>query len=274
MDRRQTARDTRRPRRAVGGLTGPGRWVVVACDAALLSLALFLGVARLVEAAAPSGTGTVPASAAMGIFTPNLVMVGSAAYSSLHVEFTPPPGVPEGDLTTFYNWTVTKVMWQAVKSSTPTDVTSKTGTDYNYSISPAQPAASSGAYLAFTPLIAGYWQVSMECSLTVNNILNGQVFFGEATAGPQDLTSALVTFSPNPITTGADKTTAGAVFAPVTATVSPNDLIGSVSVNNFNNQGAGRAAIENSSPNTSTGVIAFDVYGTVGTSVSMPNGDI
>ncbi len=99
-------------------------------------------------------------------------------------------------------------------------------------------------------------------------------WYGSGNAGPDKLTSAVVTFSPNPVVTGADKTTPGAIFTAVTATVSPKDLASSVSVSNFVNSGAGRVEVENSSPNNSTGVISFDVFGTAGTSASMPNGDV
>ena len=132
------------------------------------------------------------------------------------------------------------------------------------------------ATLTFTPLIAGYWQVSASCSVTVTDTKTSQYWTGSANAGPEDLTSATVSFSPNPIETGASKSAPGSIFAKVTATVVPKDLVSNVSVNNFTTlpHGTGAAAIENSQPDYSTGQIAFDLYGTAGTAPSMPNGDV
>ena len=101
-----------------------------------------------------------------------------------------------------------------------------------------------------------------------------QYWSGSADAGPKDLTSAMVTFSPNPVTTGADKKKLGAIFTPVTATVQPADLTSKISLNTFVDSGTGSAGVENSKPNATAGTITFDLYGINGTSKTMPMGDI
>lgn len=128
--------------------------------------------------------------------------------------------------------------------------------------------------MTFTPLIAGYWAVTVSCGVTVADSVTNKYWTVSDSAGPQDLTSAVVTFSPNPIVTGADKNNPGAIFTPVTATIAPADLTNKISVNTFVDSGTGSAGVENSQPNASAGTIAFDLYGINGTSKTMPQGDI
>ncbi len=45
------------------------------------------------------------------------------------------------------------------------------------------------ATLAFTPLIAGYWAVSVSCTVTATDTKTRPYWTGSANAGPQDLTS-------------------------------------------------------------------------------------
>ena len=156
-------------------------------------------------------------------------------------------------------------------------------TNYEYTPKPlpSEASASSSATLAFTPKVAGYWQVTVNCAVYVLDAKEGlswDDYPGTGDAGPQDLTSATVSFSPNPIETGADREPKeqGAIFAKVTATVAPKDLVSRVSVSNFTTLpgGTGAATIENSQPDAATGQINFDLYGTAGTARSMPNGDV
>lgn len=116
----------------------------------------------------------------------------------------------------------------------------------------------------------------MSCSVTVTDTKTNQYWTGSGNAGPEDLTSAIVAFSPNPIETGASKSDPGSIFVPVTATVAPKDLASNVSVSNFTTLpgGSGAASVENSQPDSSTGQINFDLYGTAGTARGMPNGDV
>ncbi len=60
---------------------------------------------------------------------------------------------------------------------------------YTDSISPTQPSGAPGATLTFTPLITGYWQVSVSCSVTVTDITSNQYWAGSADAGLENLTS-------------------------------------------------------------------------------------
>lgn len=209
---------------------------------------------------------------------PSIVAVNGTATSTFDAYYDPPSGVPEGDLTATYSWAVTLVQFKQLQSDS--FGTAKSGS-YTATFNPAKASASSSATLAFTPLIAGYWQVTVHCAVFVLDTKEGlswNDYPGTGNAGPQDLTSAAVSFSPNPIETGADREPhqQGAIFAKVTATVVPKDLVSDISVNNFTTlpQGTGAAAVENSQPDYSTGQIVFDLYGTAGTAPSMPNGDV
>ncbi|MGC8541748.1 MAG: hypothetical protein ACP5QA_14125 [Phycisphaerae bacterium] len=113
----------------------------------------------------------------------------SCATSSLSANYTPPSGVSEGDLSASYDWSVTSVLITGTQNGTYATASSSS---YNASISPAQPSASSSATLRFTPLIAGYWEVSVSCSVTVTDTKTNQCWSGSANAGPQDLTSYIL----------------------------------------------------------------------------------
>ncbi len=79
---------------------------------------------------------------------------------------------------------------------------------YTDSISPTQPSTSSNATLTFTPLIAGYWAVSVSCSVTVTDTKTNQYWGGRANAGPEDLTSYTldITYT-GPLVGGSDNGT-------------------------------------------------------------------
>ncbi|MGC9261652.1 MAG: hypothetical protein ACP5I8_16430, partial [Phycisphaerae bacterium] len=121
----------------------------------------------------------------MSPFSPNPVKVNSSATSSLSASYTPPSGVSEGDLSAQYDWSV-QVQYKALGADSFGSPPSGSYTD---SISPTQPSTSSGATLTFNPLIAGYWQVSASCGVTVTDTKTNQYWSGSANAGPEDLTS-------------------------------------------------------------------------------------
>ena len=130
--------------------------------------------------------GPVTVTANMGSFSPNPVQINNAVTANLGANYYPPSGVPEGDLSAQYNWSIGQVQYKALQADTygtpPAD-------SYTDSISPTQPSASSGATLTFTPLIAGYWAVSVSCGVTVTDTQTNQYWSGSGKAGPQDLTS-------------------------------------------------------------------------------------
>lgn len=87
--------------------------------------------------------------------------------------------MPEGNLSAKYGWSVTKVQYEAL----PADAFGPAPSDsYTDSISPAQPPTSSSATLTFAPLIAGYWQVSTSCSVTVTDTKTSQYWTGSGKA--------------------------------------------------------------------------------------------
>ena len=226
-------------------------------------------------AIACTNAGSVTVTANMGAFSPNPVSVSSPATASLPAGYTPPSGVSEGDLSAKYDWTVTLVQYKHLQADS--FGTAQSGSYIApIPIVPKQPSSSGTATLTFTPLVAGYWRIYTSCTVSVTDAKTNQCWSGTANAAPQTLTSATVSFSPNPIETGADKSQQNAIFVKVTATVTPKDLVSNVSVNNFVTLpgGAGAAGVDNSQPDTSTGQIVFDLYGINGTAPSMPTGDV
>jgi hypothetical protein len=247
---------------APGGALG---WL----GAVLAVICVMLVAVKVAMACTSAGSVTVT-SPHMGSFSFNPVEVSKPATSGLSAGYTPPSGVSEGDLSATYAWSVTKVQYKKLDADS-------FGLPGNYHAKIKQASSSSGgATLIFTPLVAGYWQVFVSCSVAVTDTKTNQCWSGSANAGPQDLTSATVSFSPNPIKTGASKTDPVSIFVPVTATVAPADLVGKVNVANFTTLpgGTGAAAVENYHSDSSTGQITLDVYGTAGTAPSMPNGDV
>lgn len=156
-----------------------------------------LAVAVRVALAALTYAGPVTVTAHMGAFSPNPVevKVNSSATSSLSSGYTPPSGVPEGDLSAKYDWTVAQVQYKATVNDPTTGKLLAYGSPPSGSyvspilISPSQPSTSSGATLTFTPLTAGYWQITVSCSVTVTDTKTNQYWSGSANAGPEDLTS-------------------------------------------------------------------------------------
>ncbi|NNM85541.1 MAG: hypothetical protein HKL96_07280 [Phycisphaerales bacterium] len=228
-----------------------------------------------------AGAGSVSLTVTMPPFSPAVVKVGSSATTTLHAivgsNYNPPVPTPdEGSLSDKYTWSL-KVLYSPTAAGKYTDAGTPGPKNYLYAPNPL-PSASP-VPLVFTPEKAGYWKVSVSCSVLVKDSKNSSLSWsGAGKAGPDGLTSAIVTFSPDPIETGADKMPQqqAAIFVPVTATVAPKDIVSSVSVNNFSTLpgGTGSAGVDNSHPNISTGQITFDLYGITGTAPSMPTGDV
>ncbi len=80
----------------------------------------------------------------------------------------PPSGVGEGQLSASYDWSVSSVQFKGAQADT-----------------------------FGSPLIAGYWQVSTSCSVTVTDTTTNQYWSGSAGAGPEDLISATLTRNPS-----------------------------------------------------------------------------
>ncbi len=169
------------------GGSGGAMWPVVVI-AAVCVLAVAVKVAVALTYAGP-----VTVTANMSPFSPNPVKVNSSATSSLSANYTPPSGVSEGDLSAQYDWSV-QVQYKPLEADSFGSPPSGSYTD---SISPTQPSTSSSATLTFTPLIAGYWQVSASCGVTVTDTKTNQYWSGSANAGPEDLTSIILTINPN-----------------------------------------------------------------------------
>ena len=121
-----------------------------------------------------------------------------------------------------YDWSVSQVQYKATWLNSQGNVApygTPPADSYTDSISPTQPAASSGATLTFTPLIAGYWAVSVSCGVTVTDTQTSQYWSGSGNAEPQELTSAQLTISPQTDTSAFLNTKNYVVV-----TVSPSDL--------------------------------------------------
>lgn len=161
--------------------SGLVRWLSATAGAACVLLL----VARVAVAMTYAGPVTVTAN--MGSFSLNPVAVNKPATANLSANYNSPSGVSEGDLSAQYDWSVTNVQYKALQADAFGSPPSGSYTD---SISPTQPSTSSSATLTFTPLIAGYWQVSASCGVTVTDTKTNQYWSGSAnTAPPRPLTS-------------------------------------------------------------------------------------
>ncbi len=150
------------------------------------------GIAGLCLAAclllAASSPGYVEVTTTMTGFAPAMLRLGSTADSTLRAMYTPPPGVPEGQLSAVYDFSVTKVLYTQINGGAYTTAPSSS---YTASITPAQPSASSTAQLAFTPHQTAYWEVYVICDVVVNDSVTGQQWVnaaGSGQAGPDHLT--------------------------------------------------------------------------------------
>ncbi len=168
----------------------------------MVALACVLVLAVRIALAALTYAGPITVTANMGSFSPSPVLVNGSATAGLSAYYTPPSGAPEGQLSASYDWSVSSVQYKAAQTDT---FGSPPANSYTDSISPNQPSSNSGATLTFTPLIAGYWQVSTGCSVTVTDTTTNQYWGGSGNAGPATVQSTpLVVDSiqliPNPST--------------------------------------------------------------------------
>ncbi len=141
----------------------------------VIAAACVLLVAVRVVLAAPTYAGPISVTANMDNFSPSVVAVNSPATAGLSAYYTPPSGTPEGQLSASYDWSVSQVQYKALQADA---FGAPPANSYTDSISPTQPSASSGATLTFTPEIAGYWQVSTSCSVTVTDTTTNQYWTG------------------------------------------------------------------------------------------------
>ncbi len=136
-------------------------------------------------------TGTVYVTANMSALSPTPVKVNSAATSSLSASTSslspPPPSEDESSLSTQYTWTVGQVLYKATQAD---QFHGADEGEYTATISPAQPSSSSNATLTFTPLVAGYFEVSTTCAVSISDTKSdGQLnWAGSGNAGPEDVT--------------------------------------------------------------------------------------
>ena len=164
-----------------------GAWGSLGAIAAVICVMLV----AVKVAIACTNAGSVTVTASMGQFSPNPVEVNKPATSILSAGYTPPSGVSEVDLSATYAWSVASVQyksqWLNAQGKAAQYGPPPSG-QYTDPIDPSTPSTSSSATLAFTSPVAGYWQVSVSCSVTVTDTKTNQCWSGSAVAGPQPLT--------------------------------------------------------------------------------------
>ena len=84
----------------------------------MVALACVLVMAVRIVLAAPTYAGPITVTANMGSFSPNLVLVNNSATSSLSAYYIPPSGIPEGQLSASYDWSVSQVQYKALQADT------------------------------------------------------------------------------------------------------------------------------------------------------------
>jgi hypothetical protein len=263
-------------------------------DTAVLALgaALFMVAAVQLhpapQAASPS-TGTVTVTATLSAFAKSLIKVGTADTATASVtglsEYNPPISAEdESAVGKGYSWSAT------VEFSSTANGAYSPAPQGTYTLTLSSGGVDASTVITVTPKVAGYWEVSASCQVTVGQLLAGTfattitpaatgtplAWVGTGTTVTEKFTSAIVTFSPNPIETGADKSNPGAIFAAVKATVVPADLTDSVTVNTYAQLpgGTGSAQTSAASRDLANGTISFHVDGLAGTAPTMPNGDV
>lgn len=178
-----------RKRHGVG--PAPGCWRVQ--RTALAVAALVLAAALLVFGAraawALNHAGSIAVTATMGQMSPNAIRVGDMATASLDASYGQPGNAPEeANYTAQYSWSVLveyKPLYADTYGAPPSD-------SYTLSISPSQPSATSGATVSFTPLIAGYWQFTGTCGVTLTDLAGNDYWTGSGTSSPVQATSMQV----------------------------------------------------------------------------------
>ncbi len=234
-------------------------------------------------------------TATLYAFSDPWVKVGTADTATASVAnlgpYNPPvPPEDEATLGTSYYWSATVDYKCKANHTFALAATSKYTLTYS-----AQTDKSTT--ITVTPKVAGYWKVTASCQVSVGQLVAGSIasntklktagtaaasgtplaWVGTGTTSSQYFTSAIVSFSPSPILTGADKSDPGAVYTKVVATVAPAALAQSVSVDKYVPLPGGTGNAQTGTTvtrNTTNGTITFDVGGTAGTAPSMPKGDL
>ncbi len=157
-------------------------WLVLILTAGLLVLG-----ARV--AWALNYAGNISVNATMGQLSPNPIRVGDTATASLSASYNQPSNVPEGTYPTAdYSWSVAveyKPLYADSYGVPPTN-------SYTLTISPSQPSSTSGATITFTPLIAGYWQFTATCGVTLTDQAGNDYWTGSGTSSAVQATSMQV----------------------------------------------------------------------------------
>jgi|GEM_PF-6803957 len=158
-------------------------WLVLILMAGLLVLG-----ARV--AWALNYAGNISVNATMGQLSPNPIRVGDTATASLSASYNQPSNVPEGTYPTAdYSWSVAveyKPLYADSYGAPPTN-------SYTLTISPSQPSsATSGATVSFTPLIAGYWQFTGTCGVTLTDLAGNDYWTGSGSSSAVQASSMQV----------------------------------------------------------------------------------
>ena len=201
-----------------GGGDGAGRaWRGAWPYAALALAVVVLGLtARLAWALNYAGYVTVIAT--MGQLNPNPIRAGDTATASLSATYEPPANLPaEATPSAQYSWSVSvayKALYADSYGAPPPN-------SYTLSISPSQPSPSGGAELSFTPLIAGYWQLTGSCGVKVTDQTANEYWTGSANTGPADLISYTfdITYTGSVAAASGDTTDSGTVVTGKTTDV-------------------------------------------------------
>ncbi len=205
---------------------GLGR-LALRAGTAIAAACVFLLAARAVLAAL-TYAGPISVTAKMGNLAPSLVQVNSSATSSPSAYYTPPPGVPEGQLSASYSWSATvldKATWLANGKVAPYLPPKDPATAYTATFSPNGNAQSGSTTLTFTPHEARYWQISVSCEVTVTDTTTNQYWSGSASAGPENLTSYILSFtSGTPQVDGSNLNVCVGEQIPLTASFGPSDM--------------------------------------------------
>ncbi len=158
----------------------------------------------------------------MGQLSPNPIRVGDTATASLSASYSQPGNVPEGTYPTpQYSWSVSvqyKPLYADSYGAPPSN-------SYTLSISPSQPSSTGGAQVSFTPLIAGYWQLTGICDVTLTDQAGNDYWTGSGIAAPVDITSVQVTISPK-----NGSTTFLNTYYFVQVTYAPSDLAATLNI--------------------------------------------
>ena len=211
------------------GSRGRSRSLELGVGAVILVLMAFWAAARIHAVG-----GAVSVTATMSGFSSSIVKVGVPVTSTLTgtagSNYNPPvPPADEGALTMTYTWSDTveyKAVWIDPTTGLPGAYGSPPANSYTAAIAPNPSVTVPTSVLTFTPLIAGYWAVSVTCSLSVVDNNNQQLTWGgSATAGPQDLTSYTldISYGGNVVTNQTQNVSVGEQI-PVTAVYGPSDM--------------------------------------------------